>query len=123
MHHEVQPLCVLDFYVHESKQRMGCGRALYERMLLVSVFTVTCTFIIINFSAGLTNFSIMVSTPTLYSQVSQIKSWLGVVFSFFSHPPHFVVPCTEMALRISDVDVVYRMNILTVYGCICISSV
>ncbi|KDR17616.1 alpha-tubulin N-acetyltransferase 1-like [Zootermopsis nevadensis] len=33
VHHEVQPLCVLDFYVHESKQRMGCGRALYEYML------------------------------------------------------------------------------------------
>ncbi|XP_023727055.2 alpha-tubulin N-acetyltransferase [Cryptotermes secundus] len=32
-HHEMQPLCVLDFYVHESKQRMGCGKALYEHML------------------------------------------------------------------------------------------
>ncbi|XP_069691938.1 alpha-tubulin N-acetyltransferase 1-like isoform X2 [Periplaneta americana] len=32
-HHEMQPLCVLDFYVHESKQRMGCGKTLYEYML------------------------------------------------------------------------------------------
>ncbi|GFG39899.1 hypothetical protein Cfor_03884, partial [Coptotermes formosanus] len=33
VHHEMKPLCVLDFYVHESKQRMGCGKALYEYML------------------------------------------------------------------------------------------
>ncbi|PSN37578.1 Alpha-tubulin N-acetyltransferase [Blattella germanica] len=33
-HHEMQPLCVLDFYVHESKQRMGCGKTLYEYMLM-----------------------------------------------------------------------------------------
>ncbi|BFZ19986.1 hypothetical protein BsWGS_23025 [Bradybaena similaris] len=31
--HEVQPLCVLDFYVHESRQRMGCGRKLFDSML------------------------------------------------------------------------------------------
>ncbi|CAG5130817.1 unnamed protein product [Candidula unifasciata] len=31
--HEVQPLCVLDFYVHESRQRMGCGRRLFDFML------------------------------------------------------------------------------------------
>ena len=36
-HHEMQPLCVLDFYVHESKQRMGCGKTLYEYMLMVSI--------------------------------------------------------------------------------------
>jgi hypothetical protein len=34
----------LDFYVHESKQRMGCGRTLYEHMLLVSVSVATFTF-------------------------------------------------------------------------------
>lgn len=43
-HHELQPLCVLDFYVHESKQRMGCGRTLYEHMLLVSVSVATFIF-------------------------------------------------------------------------------
>ena len=30
---EFQPLCVLDFYVHESVQRSGIGKALFERML------------------------------------------------------------------------------------------
>lgn len=30
---EMEPLCVLDFYVHESKQRNGCGRQLFEYML------------------------------------------------------------------------------------------
>jgi len=30
---EVYPLCVLDFYVHESRQRSGCGRRLFETML------------------------------------------------------------------------------------------
>lgn len=34
--HEVEPLCILDFYVHESKQRTGCGKKLYEYMLKVS---------------------------------------------------------------------------------------
>lgn len=32
---EVSPLCVLDFYVHESKQRMGYGKLLFEHMLRV----------------------------------------------------------------------------------------
>ncbi|KAK7862401.1 hypothetical protein R5R35_008092 [Gryllus longicercus] len=32
-HHEMEPLCVLDFYIHESMQRMGCGKLLYEFML------------------------------------------------------------------------------------------
>ena len=27
------PLCVLDFYVQESRQRSGCGKALFEYML------------------------------------------------------------------------------------------
>lgn len=31
--HEMEPLCVLDFYVHESRQRMGCGRKLFDFML------------------------------------------------------------------------------------------
>ena len=30
---QVYPLCVLDFYVHESRQRLGCGRLLFEAML------------------------------------------------------------------------------------------
>ena len=30
---QVYPLCVLDFYVHESRQRLGCGRTLFEAML------------------------------------------------------------------------------------------
>ena len=34
--HELEPLCVLDFYVHESRQRMGCGRKLFDFMLSVS---------------------------------------------------------------------------------------
>jgi len=31
---EVYPMCVLDFYVHESRQRSGCGRKLFEAFLL-----------------------------------------------------------------------------------------
>ena len=31
--HEIEPLCVLDFYVHESKQRSGLGKVLFEEML------------------------------------------------------------------------------------------
>lgn len=30
---EIKPMCVLDFYVHESCQRMGVGRQLFEYML------------------------------------------------------------------------------------------
>ena len=30
---EIKPLCVLDFYVHESCQRMGVGKELFEYML------------------------------------------------------------------------------------------
>lgn len=30
---EIKPLCVLDFYVHESVQRNGIGKQLFERML------------------------------------------------------------------------------------------
>ena len=34
---EVGPLCVLDFYVHESLQRKGFGKKLYEHMLQVGL--------------------------------------------------------------------------------------
>lgn len=30
---EINPLCVLDFYVHESLQRAGIGKLLFEKML------------------------------------------------------------------------------------------
>ena len=30
---EITPLCVLDFYVHESVQRGGQGKVLFEEML------------------------------------------------------------------------------------------
>lgn len=49
VHHEMKPLCVLDFYVHESKQRMGCGKALYEYMLRVNIFASASFFIGNNF--------------------------------------------------------------------------
>lgn len=32
-YHERVPLCVLDFYVHESKQRHGYGKAIFQYML------------------------------------------------------------------------------------------
>ncbi|XP_042303281.1 alpha-tubulin N-acetyltransferase 1 isoform X2 [Sceloporus undulatus] len=32
-HNEVEPLCVLDFYIHESLQRHGYGKELFEYML------------------------------------------------------------------------------------------
>ncbi|XP_040399060.1 alpha-tubulin N-acetyltransferase 1 isoform X2 [Cygnus olor] len=32
-HNEAEPLCVLDFYVHESLQRHGYGRELFQHML------------------------------------------------------------------------------------------
>ena len=30
---EITPLCVLDFYVHESVQRQGVGKRIFEKML------------------------------------------------------------------------------------------
>jgi hypothetical protein len=36
--HERTPLCVLDFYVHESKQRSGYGKRLFDVMLEVNLF-------------------------------------------------------------------------------------
>ena len=33
--HELDPMCVLDFYVHESRQRLGYGKKLFEYMLKV----------------------------------------------------------------------------------------
>ena len=34
--YERTPLCVLDFYVHESRQRSGYGKKLFETMLQVN---------------------------------------------------------------------------------------
>jgi len=31
--HETTPMCILDFYIHESRQRVGCGKKLFEHML------------------------------------------------------------------------------------------
>ena len=33
--HEVEPVCILDFYVHESQQRKGYGKVLFEEVLKV----------------------------------------------------------------------------------------
>ncbi|XP_076248478.1 alpha-tubulin N-acetyltransferase [Calliopsis andreniformis] len=33
VHYQLKPRCVLDFYVHESRQRMGLGNILYQHML------------------------------------------------------------------------------------------
>ena len=41
---EMNPVCVLDFYVHESRQRMGCGRRLFDFMLKVSAYSSAVTF-------------------------------------------------------------------------------
>lgn len=35
-HYQVSPPCVLDFYIHESRQRSGFGKQLFEHMLRVS---------------------------------------------------------------------------------------
>lgn len=32
-HYQLQARCILDFYVHESRQRMGLGNVLYQHML------------------------------------------------------------------------------------------
>ncbi|KAG7211456.1 hypothetical protein KM043_010738 [Ampulex compressa] len=32
-HYQLQPRCILDFYVHESRQRMGLGNIIYQHML------------------------------------------------------------------------------------------
>ena len=37
MQYEVNPLCVLDFYIHESHQRTGCGKKMFEHMLKVYI--------------------------------------------------------------------------------------
>lgn len=37
--HELNMLCVLDFYVHETYQRSGRGKILFEFMLAVSIFS------------------------------------------------------------------------------------
>ena len=44
--HESDPLCALDFYVHESRQRMGCGRKLFDNMLSVSLIQLQYTTIL-----------------------------------------------------------------------------
>lgn len=36
---EIKPLCVLDFYVHESMQRGGHGKAIFDKMLEVEGVT------------------------------------------------------------------------------------
>ena len=37
---EVVPLCVMDFYVHHTKQHHGCGKKLFEHMLKVVMWVV-----------------------------------------------------------------------------------
>ncbi|XP_014392739.1 PREDICTED: alpha-tubulin N-acetyltransferase 1 isoform X8 [Myotis brandtii] len=39
-HNEVEPLCILDFYIHETLQRHGHGRELFQYMLQVNNFVI-----------------------------------------------------------------------------------
>ncbi|XP_011315235.1 alpha-tubulin N-acetyltransferase-like isoform X2 [Fopius arisanus] len=34
VHFQLQPRCILDFYIHETRQRMGLGKVLYQHMLM-----------------------------------------------------------------------------------------
>jgi len=43
--YEVNPLCVLDFYIHESRQRTGCGNRMFEHMLKVLILSEVILFI------------------------------------------------------------------------------
>lgn len=43
--HEKDCLCVLDFYVHESRQRKGYGKKLFEFMLNVCIMLINLTFL------------------------------------------------------------------------------
>lgn len=44
MQYEVNPLCVLDFYIHESRQRTGCGKRMFEHMLkVIHVLLINCS--------------------------------------------------------------------------------
>ena len=43
--YEVNPLCVLDFYIHESRQRTGCGKRMFEYMLKVCILSEVNLFI------------------------------------------------------------------------------
>lgn len=48
MQYEVNPLCVLDFYIHESRQRTGCGKKMFEHMLKVihvHVLLINCSLL------------------------------------------------------------------------------
>ena len=36
--HEVEPVCILDFYVHESQQRKGYGKVLFEEVTILIKF-------------------------------------------------------------------------------------
>lgn len=48
MHHAKMSLCVLDFYVHESRQRKGYGKILFEHMLEVSLLLFSSVFLFIS---------------------------------------------------------------------------
>jgi len=48
--HERTPLCLLDFYVHESKQRSGYGKKLFNAMLEVNSLKLFCPLYFLGFS-------------------------------------------------------------------------
>ena len=64
----MSPLCVLDFYVHESKQRCGYGKALFEPMLKVSCFIIIAaqerSLILISQAENLKPFEIAIDRPS-----------------------------------------------------------
>ena len=47
---EIDPVCVLDFYVHESCQRQGIGNKLFEFMCQVSTGELLCASDVMEFN-------------------------------------------------------------------------
>ena len=43
VHYRLTPRCILDFYIHETRQRMGLGKELYEYMLKVIILILILT--------------------------------------------------------------------------------
>ena len=56
---EMEPLCVLDFYVHESHQRMGYGKKLFAFMLKVNVLLIVYNCIVFMALIMATSFKII----------------------------------------------------------------
>lgn len=115
MVHEKKSFCILDFYVHESKQRSGFGKKLYDFMLYVS----SCISLVIqkydSLQQNTYNFILIPFTPFLFAK--PVKQHLNLKLQVLGNNLQLVFDYSTHKTRCTLIHREKRKQLFLIYNC------